>query len=169
MAVTNNFTEFTLDVDNIVTYQFALRNLGDTAIASTGDILYDLTVYVSNNADPTSSAATTQEITPLLTSATNLNSGIDGGSTIVIENVHTMINIATTDCPTYEEGFVCIVMSKASGASYTDSDTTNNYHCLPFSAVADGGTGTLTCAACVVKTSLLVMFLSTLLAYLWSS
>lgn len=169
LIVTNDFTEFTLGVDNIVTYNFTIRNAGGTDIASSSDDLYDLSVIVSDNSNPNSNSATTMTITPLLTAATNLDAGIASGASIVIENVHTMINIAEDDCSTYENGYVCVEVSKVSGASYTDSDTSNNYYCLEFGAVNNGYTGVLTCAACTAKVSLFAMLLSALAIYFVSS
>ncbi|XP_041476559.1 uncharacterized protein LOC121424828 [Lytechinus variegatus] len=169
LVITNDFTEFTLDVDNIVTYNVTIKNAGGTDITATDSDLYSLLIVVSDNADPTSSNATTQDITPLLTSATNLDAGIVAGESIVIENVHTMINVASEVCSTYQNGYVCVEISKASGASYTDDSSTNNYYCLSFGAVAEGYTGTLECSGCVARISFIALLVSTLLAYFTSS
>lgn len=149
LVITNDFTEFTLDVDNIVTYNVTIKNVGGTDIAAGSSDLYDILITVSDNADPTASGAETIDVTPLLTSATNLDAGITAGETIVVENVHTMINIPTADCSTYmydTAGYICVQISKASGASFTDDSTTNNYYCLSFGDVVDGYTGTLECS-----------------------
>ncbi|XP_799407.1 uncharacterized protein LOC576138 [Strongylocentrotus purpuratus] len=172
LVITNDFSEFTLDVDNIVTYNVTIKNVGGTDIAAGSSDLYDILITVSDNADPTASGAETMDVTPLLTSATNLDAGITAGETIVIENVHTMINIPSADCSTYmydTTGYVCVQISKASGASFTDDSTTNNYYCLSFGDVVDGYTGTLECSACVAKISLIALLVSTLLAYFTSS
>ncbi|XP_072177633.1 uncharacterized protein [Diadema setosum] len=169
LVISNDFEEFVLDIDNIVTYSVTIKNAGGTNIASSSDELYDLSLVLSDSSNPNSNSATTSTITPLLTSATNLNSAIAAGSSIVIENVHTMINIASENCTTYEGGYTCIVISKADGASYEDSSSTNNYYCLSFGAVADGNGGTLTCSACAAKVSFIVLLLSALMVFFTST
>ncbi|XP_041453373.1 uncharacterized protein LOC121406413 [Lytechinus variegatus] len=165
LVITNDFTEFTLDVDNIITYNVTIKNAGGTDITASGSDLYDLLLKVSDNSNPLARGATTQDITPLLTSATNINVGIAAGETIVIENVHTMINVSSHMCSTYQGGYVCVEISKALGASYTDVSATNNCYCLTFGDVRQGYTGMLRCSAFVGRISLIALVISMLLAY----
>ncbi|XP_063970547.1 uncharacterized protein LOC129261198 [Lytechinus pictus] len=165
LVITNDFTEFTLDVDNIITYNVTIKNAGGTDITASGSDLYDLLLKVSDNSNPLARGATTHDITPLLTSATNIDVGIAAGETIVIENVHTMINVSSDMCSTYQGGYVCVEISKALGASYTDVSGTNNWYCLTFGDVRQGYTGMLKCSACVARISLIALVVSLLLAY----
>ena len=136
---------FDLDVDNIVTYSVVVRNAGgtDIAAAASGDN-FGLTFLISSHADPTDADATTIEFVAETSGAANLGAAVAAGSTVTVTGANAMINIPSATCSTYQ--YTCVQVSVASGASYDDSVTTNNYYCLAFGDVAEGLAGIVTCS-----------------------
>jgi hypothetical protein len=158
---------FDLDVDNIVTYSVVVRNAGGTDIAasSSGDN-FALTFLISSHADPTDVDATTVEFAAETSSAENLAAGITAGSTVTITGANAMINIPSATCSTYQ--YTCVQVSVASGASYDDSVTTNNYYCLAFGDTAENLAGLVTCSGCTLKVSMIVLLVAMLVSQLLS-
>ncbi|KAJ8025830.1 hypothetical protein HOLleu_33493 [Holothuria leucospilota] len=134
-----------LDVDNIFTYSVTIQNSGNFDIegAVSGNN-YALSFALSNSTDLNAADAGTSAYDAETSSATNLGSGIVSGGSVSINNVNAYVNIATADCETYD--YVCVVLTKASGANFTDTDTTNNYFCLAFGDPSEGYAGILTCS-----------------------
>ena len=138
LAFTDSVVSFDLDVDNIITFSVDIMNNGGTAIASittdssstnNDDNNWSISFYVSDTSDPTDSASTVIDSAADTTEATNMAAGIAAGATITLESVYGMINVPSSDCTNYQ--YLCVVISKGSTAVYTDSDSTNNYYCLP--------------------------------------
>ncbi|XP_022091818.1 uncharacterized protein LOC110979935 [Acanthaster planci] len=158
---------FDLDVDNIVTYSVVVRNAGGTDIAarSSGDN-FALTFLISSHSDPTDVDASTVEFVAETSSAENLAAGITAGSTITITGTNAMINIPSATCSTYQ--YTCVQVSKASGASYDDSVTSNNYYCLAFGDTAENLAGLVPCSGCTLKVSILLLLVAMVASQLLS-
>lgn len=66
------------------------------------------------------------------------------------------MSIPSASCTDYS--YICVQISVVDGADYTDSDSTNNYHCVTFGDVSDGYAGIYQCAGELFGVSVEISF-----------
>ncbi len=91
-----------------------------------------------------------------------MQAGIAVGSSLVLRDVFAMVNIPKADCGLYE--YLCVKVEGSSDSVFIDSDSTNDYTCIP--AFANDDADYLPCSACISRISFIVLLIPLLSLYL---
>lgn len=157
--------DFDFNVDNIYEMTVTLSNSGGAdvdSIANDGDSTnnnadnFAIYFVVSDTSNLDDSSALTIWTDADTSDATNMQAGINSGSTLVIADVFAMINVPKADCGLYTH--LCVYVNGTSDAVFSDSDSSNDYTCIEAFGTDDADY--LPCSGCIARVSLLVIVLA---------
>lgn len=107
------------DVDSIAADGDSTNNAADN---------FAIYFVVSDTSNLDSSSAMTIWTDADTSDATNMQAGINAGSSLVIADVFAMINVPKSDCGLYTH--LCVYVNATADAVFDDSDSSNDYACV---------------------------------------
>ncbi|XP_070570456.1 uncharacterized protein [Ptychodera flava] len=126
-------TVYNIGVDNTITVDALIANLGDDPILDS-DVFdnYDFKIYLSNQRHDLGQATVTVDCTMNLTSTTNLKDGLVYGDTLNTKGIVATCKLPadTEICRAYQS--LCLEIVKGANAPYTETVTDNNIVCEQF-------------------------------------
>ncbi|XP_070570457.1 uncharacterized protein [Ptychodera flava] len=126
-------TVYNIGVDNTITVDALIANLGDDPILdSTGPDNYDFNIYLSNHPLDVGEATETVDCTMTLALTTNLMEGLIYGNTLTTNGIVATCKLPadTEMCRAYQS--LCLEIVRGANAPYTETVTDNNIVCELF-------------------------------------